>query len=303
MTTQTTKISADEAHAARKDHLKDGADGRARLTKLAAAPPTWDAEKRSARFIMTAQVKDRYGDIVVTAGLDTAEFEKNPQAFFNHKSGSWPIGLWADVKKVRSQPPRMEGDLVLHPAGGPIPEIDQAAWLIERGGLRASSIGFLPDFNHVEKVIEDDGSWMGGLMFHKGELIEASLVGIPANTQALAKSIEENIGFAREVLDYTLDNWALGPDGKVIERKLFEDLYRLVGKAANPEDIVGQTEKLLAAMTDTDQLAFLERNLIARGRLSISRERNEAIERAARQERLRRKRERDLEVIRARARA
>lgn len=295
----TIKISADEARAARKDQIKAGADGRERLMKLAAAPPSWDAAKRSARFVMTSQAKDRYGDIVVTTGLDTTEFEKNPQAFFSHKSGSWPIGLWSDVKKVRSQPPRMEGDLVLHPPGGPVAEIDQAAWMIERGGLRAASIGFWPDFNEIEKVLEEDGSWQGGLQFNKSELLECSLVGIPAHPQALAKSIEENIGFAREVLDYALDNWAIGPDGKVIERKSFEELYQLVKKSAEDKP-AEQVEQFLAAMTEADAVALCERFIAAQGKVVISRERSDAIERAARQNRLAEKRKRDLETIRAR---
>src|SRR5829696_5705048 len=141
----TTKlISADEAHSLRGDHLRPGPDGKDTILKVAAGttPSSWDSAKRSARFVMTSQAKDRYGDIVVTAGLDTTQFDKNPVAFVNHKSGSWPIGMWKNIEKMlRGRPARMEGDLAVHEAGGPVPEIDQAAWMIEKGYMRASSIG------------------------------------------------------------------------------------------------------------------------------------------------------------------
>jgi hypothetical protein len=181
---RTARISADEARALRKDHLR----GDALLKVAATAPASWSPAARSARFVMTKEIYDRYGDIVIVSGLDTSEFEMNPQAFLNHNSSSWPIGKWANLAKVRSTPPRLEGDLVLGPAGGPIPEIDQAAWSIANGLMRACSIGFLPNWDQVEKVLGADGSWSGGLRFNSAELIEASLVGLPANTGAMAKS-------------------------------------------------------------------------------------------------------------------
>src|ERR1041385_6962514 len=97
---RTKRISADEAHQAlvqRKDALQLGADGKERVKKIAASPPSWDAAARSARFTMTSETVDRYGDRVITAGLDTVEFERNPQAFLNHRSANWPIGTWANL--------------------------------------------------------------------------------------------------------------------------------------------------------------------------------------------------------------
>ena len=114
---KSSRISADEAHAIRKEFLRTGSDGRSTIMeKLSAAPPSWDATTRTARFVMTSQAKDRYGDIIVTGGIDTAEFEKNPQAFLNHRSANWSIGQWSNLHKVRSNPPRLEGDLTLHKA-------------------------------------------------------------------------------------------------------------------------------------------------------------------------------------------
>jgi hypothetical protein len=70
---------------------------------------------------------------------------------------------------------------------GPIAQIDEAAWAIQNGLARACSIGFLPDWSQVEKAVDAKGNWDGGLIFHKAELIECSLCGIPANPAALSK--------------------------------------------------------------------------------------------------------------------
>jgi len=185
-----TKISADEALALRRTHLRGDT-----LHKAAqGAPSTWNATSRSARFVMSTQSVDRMGDIVVTGGIDTQEFLRNPVALLAHNSAGWPIGQWASFAKVLNRaPPRLEGDLILHEAGGPIPEVDQAAWLLERGHIRASSIGFVPDWNAIERVMDDDGSWSGGLRFNQSILVEASLVAVPANADALVKDAQRRI--------------------------------------------------------------------------------------------------------------
>jgi hypothetical protein len=293
------RISADEAADLRRDHLRRGVDGDL-LMKVAQAPSTWDAAKRSARFTMTSQTTDRYGDVVVTSGLDTTEFERNPVAFLNHDSRAWPIGTWSNVSKMlRGRPPRMEGDLVLHKSGGPVPEVDQAAWMIENGYMRACSIGFIPDWDAIEKVLDAEGGWTGGLQFNKAEIVECSLCGVPANPEALAKSIEGNIAFAREAIEHVLDNWALDADGKLIERTAFEDIYRL---AAKDEDVRASIEARLGQMGPEAAAAICEKFIAAAGRVTVSRERLDAIERAARNKRLAEKRGREVEILRQRGR-
>lgn len=303
----TTKlISADEARALRGEHLRTGPDGKDVIVKVATgSPSSWNSEKRSARFIMTSQVKDRYGDIVVTAGLDTTQFDKNPVALLNHRSSSFPIGVWKNVEKVlRGRPARMEGDLVVHETGGPIPEIDQAAWAIEHGVMRASSIGFAPDFDAMEMIMGQDGSWTGGLQFNAGELLECSLCGIPANPQALVKEFSSDLGLARETVEQILDNYAHDPEsGKLVERSAFEALYTIVAKGHElPQVVAGDVNALLDAMDPAEALSICNRFVLASGMVTMSRDRHEAIERAARNKRLAEKRQREIDAIQLRGR-
>jgi phage head maturation protease len=309
------RISADEAAELRRDHLRRGAAGVDQLMKVAQAPASWDAATRSARFVMTSQTTDRYGDVVVTGGLDTAQFEKNPVAFLNHDSRSWPIGSWGNVEKLlRGRPPRMEGDLALLKSGGPIPEVDQAAWMIANGYMKACSIGFIPNWDAIERVTDDKGEWTGGLKFNEAEIVECSLCGVPANPEALAKSIEGNVAFAREAIEQVLDNWARDPEGKLIERTAFEDLYRLAAKEEDvrvsieeylanlgPEAATAVCEKFIVAAEKTSLTQVARRVAAAADLVTMPRARLEALERGEKNRRLAEKRGRELDLIRARA--
>src|SRR3546814_14373277 len=101
------KASADEVHAKRKTQTKDVAGGTA-MVKGFKAPPSWNKDTRSARFIMSSESVDRYRDIVIQSGMDTAAFEKNPQGLLFHNSRNWPTGLWSDVTNNLTRPPQRQ---------------------------------------------------------------------------------------------------------------------------------------------------------------------------------------------------
>jgi HK97 family phage major capsid protein/HK97 family phage prohead protease len=129
-------------------------------------------------FVLSDATKDRMGDIIDPKGWQLDNFKSNPMALFNHNS-SFPIGTWEDVKV---QGGRLIGKLKLA-ARGTSDRIDEIISLVEQGILRAVSVGFSP----IERKPLDDG----GIRFTKQELLETSLVSIPANPAAvqLAKSL------------------------------------------------------------------------------------------------------------------
>jgi HK97 family phage major capsid protein/HK97 family phage prohead protease len=124
-------------------------------------------------FIMSTDDTDRMGDVVEIGGIDLKAFRKNPVALWQHDPQS-PIGTWADVRKVGGQ---LVGKLQLA-AEKTSPLIDRLRQLIEQRVLRAVSIGF----RALELKPTGDGF---GLRFLKTELVECSLVSIPANAAAL----------------------------------------------------------------------------------------------------------------------
>jgi HK97 family phage major capsid protein/HK97 family phage prohead protease len=130
-------------------------------------------------FVLSDATKDRMGDVIEPKGWQLDNFRSNPMALFNHNS-SFPIGSWEDVKV---QGERLVGKLKLA-ARGTSDRIDEIISLVEQGILRAVSVGFAP----IEHEFMKDNS---GIHFTKQELLETSLVSIPANPAAvqLAKSL------------------------------------------------------------------------------------------------------------------
>lgn len=219
------KVSLDEVLSKRKDGVGKSAAGNEAMFKGSSAPTSWDKDERSAVFVMTTEEQDRDMDIVVQAGIDLTHFMKNPQALIFHNSRSWPVGGWNDVKMVNGRPKRHEGRLKFLPADGPVKEIDQAAWMVENGGIKTVSIGFMPKDGAIEYVDEEKG-WWGGLKFLETELYECSLVPIPAHPSALVKSAAGEMTLAKDLIEEILDTYAKDPrTGGLIERKLYEDEY------------------------------------------------------------------------------
>jgi HK97 family phage prohead protease len=130
-------------------------------------------------FVLSDETPDRYGDVIMADGWQLDNFKKNPIALFGHSS-SFPIGTW---KGLHVKDGGLRGNLQLAPAGTS-ERIDEIRKLVEAGILRAVSVGFVP----VEKQTMDAraDSMFGPFKYLKQELVETSLVSIPANPNALA---------------------------------------------------------------------------------------------------------------------
>jgi len=133
-------------------------------------------------FVLSDETVDRYGDIIVAAGWVLTNFKKNPIALFGHSS-SFPIGTWSNV--------RVEGSKLIAKLNlakrGTSARIDELIGLVEQGVLRAVSVGFAPI---KSEPLNPDRPY-GPQKYTKQELLETSLVSVPANPAALqlAKSL------------------------------------------------------------------------------------------------------------------
>jgi HK97 family phage major capsid protein/HK97 family phage prohead protease len=128
-------------------------------------------------FVLSDATVDSYGDIVEPDGWDLRRFKKNPIALFGHSSG-FPIGKWADV---RVEGGKLKGRLELAKAGTSF-RIDELRKLVEQGILRAVSVGFKP----IKSEPLDPERPYGAQRYLKQELLETSLVSVPANPAALS---------------------------------------------------------------------------------------------------------------------
>ena len=217
---------------------------------------TYNKDARTADFIMSAEAQDRMGDIVVQEGLDTTHFMKNPQGLLFHNSRSWPIGSWTGVSKnLGGRPKRTEGTLKLLPDG--VEELaDRAARHIEHGTLRAVSICFNVNWDACD-IIRDEEGYLVGFRFNESELLECSLVPIPAMQLALMKSAPNVLAREhKEMLESILDTYALDPITKQLIRR--DELEAKHRAAAGPQP----TFLYLGDMSD-DQKAALEKSFTA----------------------------------------
>jgi HK97 family phage major capsid protein/HK97 family phage prohead protease len=165
----------------------------------------WEERERSARnivhktheghvagteFVLSDESPDRMGDVIVAAGWDIANFGKNPIALFNHHP-DWIVGRWHNLRAINGA---LRGHLELAPKGISA-RVDEIRKLVEHGFLKAVSVGFRP----LESAPRHAEGKVAGLTFTKAELIETSLVSIPANPNALA--VAKSLNVSRATLD------------------------------------------------------------------------------------------------------
>ncbi|HUW58150.1 MAG TPA: hypothetical protein VMZ92_16040, partial [Planctomycetota bacterium] len=139
-------------------------------------------------WMLTDMTLDREQERVDPSGADLANFRLNPVLLWAHDHETPAIGTMADVTVEDG---KLLGKANIDPA-----EVDPFAGMIkakvERGTIRAGSIGFRP--KKVE-VVEDETD-PTRLIYRAWELLEFSLCNVPMHPRALAQpapaSEEEN---------------------------------------------------------------------------------------------------------------
>jgi HK97 family phage prohead protease len=130
---------------------------------------------RTVRFVLSDGSVDRMGDTVAVAGWDLSSYRRNPVVLFAHDSSSPPIGR---ATRVWSDGTRLLGDVEFALAET-YAFADTIYRLVKGGFLKSGSVGFLPtDYDFA-------GS---GVSYRRQELLEFSVVPVPANANALVEA-------------------------------------------------------------------------------------------------------------------
>ena len=131
------------------------------------------AEKNGTfRFKITEESVDRHGDTILFEAWDTKFFEKNPVVLWAHKHDLLPAGRATKIIPVPEEKAYyMEGIFASHDKAQEIREA------YDEGFVFACSVGFIPE--EYEK--NDDG----GYTIKKAQLLEVSIVPVPAHPEAL----------------------------------------------------------------------------------------------------------------------
>ncbi len=142
-----------------------------------------DQTPYSARFQLTSEDEDRDGDIVVTAGLDWSQYDRNPVVLLGHNN-SIPVGT------CRGPDGKLAVEVGVQKAYGTCyfheqtTEGKETAERVRRGILNAASIGFVPDKSQMTK--SGRGHRIG-----KGKVLEWSIVAVPACESCLREDLKD----------------------------------------------------------------------------------------------------------------
>jgi len=129
-------------------------------------------DARRISFIASHEKTDRDGEVVLIAGIDTTDFQRNPVLCLQHQARETPIGRVENLRKTRIDgAPALIGEAVFPER----PASNEALADVRAGLLNSISIGF--------QVLERGAPILPGqhgVTYVKTALLEISLVTVPA---------------------------------------------------------------------------------------------------------------------------
>jgi HK97 family phage prohead protease len=133
-----------------------------------------------ATFIASDSSQDRMGDVIDQSGWQLSAFRRNGVILFAHDSGSLPVGKATSIGVVNDK-------LMVTVRFAATGMGRAVAGMVSDGFLKAVSVGFAP----VSFKFSGDPARKGGIDFAQAELLEISIVPVPANPNALLQSVVE----------------------------------------------------------------------------------------------------------------
>jgi len=132
-------------------------------------------DENQAQAVITTREQDREGDVIEAGGIDLAAFKQNPVVLWAHDYSQLPVGKCTAINQTKNEISAVWKWL----QGDPFADRVKAAW--NQGILNAVSVGFKPK----ESSALPDGK---GVRFTSCELLEFSVVPVPANAHALRRT-------------------------------------------------------------------------------------------------------------------
>ena len=217
------------------------------------APVTKMADgSRTRRFIASDETQDRMGDIIRVKGWKFTQFAKNPIALWGHDSDGFPIGKVHDWNQemAEGRPVLMESITYFSEQANPVSEA--VLRMIDEGGLRAVSVGFVPTRaykpkNEAERKELNLGPY--GVLYEEQQQLELSNCSIPANPNALLqKGTGDPVSCAMD------DMVKRGKIGRALADELLRSVARI--QPARRTFALGAVEKVEQAEIDATYTAW-----------------------------------------------
>lgn len=128
-------------------------------------------------FTISTKSVDRYGDTVAPDGWKLKSYKKNPVVLWMHDNSLLPVGK---ATNVRVEDNKLKARVEFTPMGM-LAFNDTVYQMLKDGFLSATSVGFVP----LKYNFSEDPKRQLGIDFIEQELLEFSIVTVPANAEAL----------------------------------------------------------------------------------------------------------------------
>ena len=129
-------------------------------------------------------------EVIEAKGWDLRNFKKNPVIMYAHDYRTLPIGraprVWISGDKLKN--------IVEFPPEGTYEFADIVERLVNTGFLKAESVGFIP-----KRWETGEGEKEPKRTYTKQELLEISIVPVPAHQDALRDAVEEGVITAKQM--------------------------------------------------------------------------------------------------------
>lgn len=147
------------------------------------------------KAVISTDSVDRDGEVMVPAGMNAKDYERNPVLLWNHDPAQ-PIGKAVSLKRADSSI-EAEFEFAKRPddyVGEWFP--DYVRGLVAAGVVKAVSIGFMPLDGGQRVATKGDVDKYGPevrKVFSKWKLLEVSVVTVPANQDALITAVAKGL--------------------------------------------------------------------------------------------------------------
>lgn len=145
-------------------------------------------EDRVIQYTCTDETVDRYGDIIIATGANLKNYKQNPVILLFHDMHQYPVGrsikTWIDkeARCVRSWVLFFDNEIDNTGMS------ETAFGFAKAGAMNTGSIGFLPEPDGARIPSEEERKELKmpryGVIYEKWEMLEFSLVPVPANPNA-----------------------------------------------------------------------------------------------------------------------
>jgi HK97 family phage prohead protease len=196
------------------------------------------ADKKTYTFLASTSSVDRQGDSIDQSGWELENFKKNPVGLWAHKYDELPI---AKIENIKVTEKGLEAEFIFaeHQKAQDIKN------LVDTGVLNAVSVGFI-------------GKERNGNVITRAELLEISIVPVPANQDAILLSKEISDTIKKDIEDVL----CIPPDTEEDE----DEEEEVVVEEKSGRVISTKNRKLLEATRDALKTSLSEiEKLLAEG--------------------------------------